>query len=173
MKIKIDPKLIDEGYITCRNHPTCGYVIYNYTARTQYEQYWTEQTKLCRGLILDKDGAVIARPLEKFFNIGEYNQHTHLGKLPNYTYFDVFEKMDGSLGILYTRPDGKVGLATRGSFESPQALKGQEILNKKYPNIVMNPKYTYLLEIVYPENRIVVDYEGQEDLVLLSIIEDN
>ncbi|MGI0133725.1 MAG: hypothetical protein ACREBW_02045, partial [Candidatus Micrarchaeaceae archaeon] len=33
------------------------------------------------------------------------------------------------------------------------------------------PEYTYLFEIIYPSNRIVVNYGEQEDLVLLAIIQ--
>jgi RNA ligase len=34
----------------------------------------------------------------------------------------------------------------------------------------MCPGYTYLFEIVYPENRIVVDYEDTEELFVLGVI---
>ena len=46
--------------------------------------------------------------------------------------FDVFENMEVSLGIAYLTPDGDWSIATRGSFDSPQALKAQEFL-KGYP----------------------------------------
>jgi RNA ligase len=84
----------------------------------------------------------------------------------------VFDKMDGSLGILYPTSQG-MAVATRGSFTSEQALKATEILHEKYPewaqitydwfrsNFDANwyeVNYTDLVEIVYPENRIVVDY---------------
>ena len=38
-----------------------------------------------------------------------------------------------------------------------------------YQDIIVDG-FTYLFEIIYPENRIVVDYQGQERLVLLGII---
>ena len=104
MKIKIDKKLIDDGYITCRKHPEVDYYVYNYTPKTQFNSFWNEQTRICRGLILDGEGNIIAKPFSKFFNIGEYNQHSFLGKIPNYSYFDIFDKLDGSLGILYQLP---------------------------------------------------------------------
>jgi RNA ligase len=34
----------------------------------------------------------------------------------------------------------------------------------------MQPEYTYLFEIIYPENRIIVDYGDREELVLLAVI---
>jgi len=170
MKYKVDRNLIKEGYISERKHPEFDYYIYNYTAKTQYEQMWNEQTLNCRGLILDGQGNVIAKPFSKFFNIGEYSEHSFLGKLPNWKYFDVFNKMDGSLGILYTRPDGKYSIATRGSFESEQATVATEIWNEKYNFVKLGDNYTFLFEIIYPENQIVVDYKDMKDLVLLAII---
>ena len=82
--------------------------------------------------------------------------------------FEVFEKLDGSLGILFNYR-GEWLLATKGSFTSDQALKGMEML-RKYEYERLDPGYTYLFEIIYDENRIVCQYE-YEDLVLLSVID--
>ena len=127
----------------------------------------------CRGLILDGKGNIIAKPFKKFFNIGEYSEQNDLGKIPNYTWFNKWEKMDGSLGILYRMPNGEFRIATRGSFSSDQAIRGTMIFNEMFKNpetIFTNDNWTYLFEIIYPENRIVVDYKGKEELVLLDVI---
>ncbi|MGF2075356.1 RNA ligase, partial [Enterococcus casseliflavus] len=87
--------------------------IYNYTQKTQYEQYWTEETSVCRGLILDSHDRIIARPFRKFRNIEEYGPDWTPPAEP----FDVTTKLDGSLGITYLTPDG-IQIATRGSFTS-------------------------------------------------------
>jgi RNA ligase len=79
----------------------------------------------------------------------------------------VFEKMDGSLGILFNY-NGEWILSSRGSFTSDQAVKGTELL-QKYDYKRLDPQYTYLFEIIYPENRIVCQYD-YEDLVLLGMI---
>jgi hypothetical protein len=76
--------------------------------------------------------------------------------------------MDGSLGILFFY-EGKWVVATRGSFTSTQAVKARELLDTKY-NLESIPKgYTTLFEIIYPENRIVVDYGDEEKLVVLGM----
>lgn len=184
--MKIDKKLITDGYVTERKHPECDYFIYNYTTKCQVEEYWTEQTVQCRGLILDGNGKIIAKPFDKFFNLGEHTVHNHLlGKIPYYNYFDVFNKMDGSLGILYQLPDGDWKISTRGSFESEQAIIGTEIWKNKYNGIKLDNydlqselksmidifrKYTILFEIIYPDNKIVVDYGNQRDLILLGAV---
>jgi len=122
---------------------------------------------MCRGLIVDIDGNIIARPFKKFFNIEEYGQENFF-PLPTGP-FKVYDKLDGSLGILYHTPDGPA-LATRGSFDGEQAIVGTEILkNHLKNNITFLPKYTYLFEIIYPENRIVLSYGQERKLVLLSV----
>lgn len=165
--------LIKDGYISQRWHESAPYQILNYTAKCQYEKgMWNETTLQCRGLILDKDNNVIAKPFSKFFNYEEYGEGSNLGTLPKYNSFEVFDKLDGSLGILYRMPDGEFRIATRGSFESEQAKVGTEILkaNYKNPELIFADNYTYLFEIIYPENRIVVDYGGKKDLILLTAI---
>ncbi len=88
-------------------------------------------------------------------------KHYHLPSLLKSSNFDVYEKMDGSLGILYWIDD-KPFLATRGAFESEQAIKGTELLRKHQNLNKLNRNYTYLFEIIYPSNRIVVDYGAEE-----------
>jgi len=168
--MKIDRTLIDQGYITERKHPTADYFIYNYTAKTQYDRFWNELTLQCRGLILDGAGNVIARPFSKFFNYEEYQEGSFLGKLPAFHRFTALEKMDGSLGILYFLPDGEGRIATRGSFESEQAIEATRIWKEKYTAVPYSAGFTFLFEIIYPENRIVVDYGNTRDLILLAVI---
>jgi RNA ligase len=84
--------------------------------------------------------------------------------------FEVYEKMDGSLGIFFYY-EGNPVFATRGSFTSDQAIKGREILNKYNWQYGTYEGYTYLFEIIYPENRVVVNYNGLEELIVLGVIE--
>lgn len=159
-------KYYEKELVQKQVHLTLPLIIWNYTPKVQYGEgmnqykFWDDVTKQCRGLVTDNEGNVVARPFKKFFNIEE-NQHTPTEQ------FDVYEKMDGSLGILFNYK-GEWVLATRGSFTSDQAVKGTELL-KKYDYNRLNPDYTYLFEIIYPENRIVCTYDF-EDLVLLGMI---
>jgi RNA ligase len=114
-------------------------------------------------LVLDTDGNVIARPFPKFFNYGD----PQIGEIPIEPY-TVTEKLDGSLGIVY-RLEGVPHIATRGSFTSDQAIKGTAMLREQ--ELAHFDGITALFEIVYPENRIVVDYGGQTALTLLAAID--
>lgn len=158
-------QLVDEGYIKAQRHPSAPLTIYNYGPKTQYDWHWTPETKACRGLIVDDQNRIVARPFEKFFSV-EQLQDTPLPLEP----FEVYEKLDGSLGVLY-RADGLPHIATRGSFVSDQAIRGTEILRRRYASVSFDPSLTYLFEIIYPENRVVIDYGETSDLFLLSVIE--
>jgi hypothetical protein len=161
-------KLVEEGWLISQVHPTLDLTIYNYSQKTQYESNWNEDTLSARGLVLNSKGEVCARPFKKFFNAEEVKSED----IPTET-FEVYEKMDGSLGIFFWYADPLTEtlqpvFASRGSFTSEQAVKGWEML-KKLPYHELNYGYTHMFEIIYPENRIVVDYGVDEKLVLLGI----
>lgn len=167
MNKKLLKKMIDEGYVKVTKHPDEDLFIYNYTPRTQYEYVWNEVTINCRGIIMDKDENILTNPFQKIFNMEELvNKKIEIPKEE----FEVYDKMDGSLGILYWIKD-KPFIATRGSFTSEQAKRGTKILYEKYSHLFdkLDKDKTYLFEIIYPENRIVVDYGNIEDLILLAI----
>lgn len=151
-----------QGLLYQQVHPTLPLSIWNYSEKVQYDSLWDDITLSCRGLVTDDKGNVVARPFRKFFNIEE-GKHTPTEQ------FQVFEKMDGSLGILFFYGDEWV-FASRGSFTSDQALKFKEIFTKKYKTSYLYTPNTYLFEIIYPENRIVVDYGNIEDVVMLGEI---
>jgi RNA ligase len=125
---------------------------------------------MCRGLILDEKGKVIARPLSKFFNVEELDK---LGITIPEISFEIFEKMDGSLGIIYRDTDQVYKVATRGSFNSDQAIYATNLLHEKYSHVLdkLKDDRTYLVEIIFPENRIVVNYGLERKLVLLAILD--
>lgn len=162
MNIEILNKYLEEGLLYNQSHPSLPLTIWNYTEKVQYEGLWDDVTLQCRGLVTDDNDNVVARPFKKFFNIEE-NKFTPTAQ------FDVFEKMDGSLGILFFY-ENKWVFASRGSFTSDQAFKFKEIFTKKYNASHLYHTSTYLFEIIYPENRIVVDYGDTEDIVMLAEI---
>lgn len=156
-------KYCQNGLLLKQTHPRHDLTIWNYTPKVQYEQLWDDITLQCRGLVTNSNGEIIARPFKKFFNYEEHKPED----IPNEEY-EVYEKMDGSLGILFNYENEWI-LATRGSFTSPQSIKGKELLEKyNYTRLV--PGYTYLFEIIYAENRIVCKYDF-EDLILLGVVE--
>lgn len=180
MDIQFIKEMIDKGYISKRKHPTENLYILNYTTSCQYDWIWNRATITCRGLIVDDKWNIIARPFPKFFTMEQYkNLRNFVYQLYNVKYKKAFsgefvctKKIDGALGILYKNSNG-LAIATRGSFESPQAIKATQILKQKLDKNSRTfdlDKYTYLFEIIYPENRIVVDYGNKEELILLEVL---
>jgi RNA ligase len=160
---------VSNGFISRRKHPVHDLFILNYTPKTQYERFWNETTSACRGLVVDPGSRVRARCFGKFFNYAEVRDEVGR-RLSSGLGFEVREKMDGSLGILYWA-GGEPHIATRGSFESDQAVRATSMLRNKYPGFRPDPSLTYLFEIIYPENRICVDYGDSEELVFLACFE--
>lgn len=169
-------KQISLGYVGVQTHPLDEDLkILNYTHRCQFDQAWNSVTMSTRGLIYRKStGVVVSRGFAKFFNFDDSSQ-------PNPPAGAVVksEKFDGSLGIIYLGPVG-LAVSTRGSFDSPQAQHATKRLCEyleMFPQVEVNLRellsndYTPLVEIIYPENRIVLQYGELDELVLLDIID--
>ena len=160
-------KRIDNKLITVRKHPFLDIFIYNYTHKTQFDGLWDQYTERCRGLIMDGNGHVLNNPFRKFFNLGE-KEYTRIENLP-FEMPKITEKIDGMLGILYEDGDN-VAIATRGTFDSVYAEWATNWLRLKgFKSKDFNNEYTYLFDIVYPDNKIIVDYRGRSELVLLAV----
>ncbi|MEK7486958.1 MAG: T4 RnlA family RNA ligase [Planctomycetota bacterium] len=144
-------------------------ILFTYTQKCVFERNWDPITRMARGLILDQNtGAIVARPFQKFFNLNEVPE-TALEKLPLESP-EITEKMDGSLGILYWL-NGNPRIATKGSFTSEQASWASHFLEQKGIHLLIPQGVTLLFEIIYPENRVVVNYGTRQSLVLLGAIE--
>ena len=158
---------VSNGFVNRTQHPDLPYEIWNYSKKTQFDRHWNPITKVCRGLITNSlTGEIVARPFPKFFNAGEDDI-----PIPWAEPIVVTEKVDGSLGIVYPDLAGGLQIATRGSFASDQALHATGLLRERYGDFAPPADWTFLFEIVYPENRIVINYEGLDDLILLGAVE--
>lgn len=171
--IPLVQQMIDSKYISVRKHPEFELYIYNYTKQTSAESVWNEATEQCRGIICDKEMNVIARPFAKFYNYEELKDlNIAIPDLP----FEVYEKLDGSLGILYFYND-KPYISTRGSFDSSQAKHATKILYEKYSDkfYLLDKSKTYLFEIIYDDgvvrNNLIVDYGNTDDIFLIAVID--
>jgi RNA ligase len=163
---KLDALIADKR-IAVQVHPALPLRIYNYTNRSMFINEWTTEERVCRGLIVDENDKVIARGPSKFFNYGQPGS-------PEVSLTDkvwVSKKEDGSLGIAYAYGD-HVGIATRGSFASDQATQATSMLDKadklRIRHQLRNKNHTPIFEIVYPGNRIVLDYKGLEKNIKLG-----
>jgi RNA ligase len=158
---------VADGLVRVQRHPSLPLRIFNYTELAVFSRTWTVATTHCRGLIVDADDRVVARPWKKFFNHGEHSAD----ELDLHSPVEVTDKADGSLGILYATAAGPA-IATRGSFASEQAQHATQVYLDRYAG-KWQPRHgwTYLFEIIFPSNRIVLDYGSLDDLVLLGAVQ--
>jgi len=167
MKLETLHKYHEDGWLIKQSHPTLPLTIWNYSPATQYEGKWDEVTLRCRGLITeDITERILIQPFNKFFNYEEVSNEVPW-ESSEYVY--VQDKMDGSLGILFNYKNQWI-MATRGSFTSEQAVRGLEILKENYILDTFEPSVAYICEIIYPENRIVVDYGSKKKIVFLGVV---
>lgn len=147
MEINVDilNNYYEDGLLYKQVHPELPLTIWNYSEKVQFEDLWDEVLLQCRGLVTDADGNIVAKPLNKFFNIEQLESlNIEIPSEP----FEVYEKLDGSLGVLFYYSDRWI-LTTRGSFTSDQAIYGMGIIKNKYDLSSLNKTYTYLFEIIY------------------------
>ncbi|QIP83144.1 polynucleotide kinase [Streptomyces sp. Tu 2975] len=158
---------LEAGHVTRKRHPELPLSLYTYTRTCQYERVWNRVTVRCRGLVADDaTGEIVALPLPKFFNVGEHEAgQPYAPALPDEP-FEVYDKVDGSLAVVFHYA-GRWRVASKGSFISAQAVWAQRLLDGSDTSALI-PGVTYLAEILYPQNRIVVDYGDRRDLVLLA-----
>lgn len=160
----------DELYKGLENEVVNGNVIkksqddltlYRYTKHCSFERNWNDFTLSARGIVLcPEQKKIVALPFPKFFNYGEMAI-----KVPNES-FTITEKMDGSLGIIYYH-NNEWRVNTITSFNSPQAMWAKKWLKDNINDEYLHKNVTYLVEIIYPANRIVINY-NYSGLVLLS-----
>lgn len=178
---------IKNGYVRKTLHPTLPLAILNYTEKAAFDRHWTPVTRRCRGLIYRQaTGQVIASGPAKFFNYGESSAVQY----PLDTPVRVVPKEDGSLGIGWYYEDNEGdwhwGISTRGSFASEQAEHATALVkfapaedrNKHHYDLLLESleqyrgqNETYICEIVYPANKIVLDYKGADKVIPLGVVE--
>ena len=157
---------IENSLIVANKHPEYDLWILNYSPKAQSKRFWDEYTKSCRGMVIDADGNIMARPFQKFKNFEEHDP----AEIDLSQKYEIFEKMDGSLILLFYYELRMTWIvASRGSFISEQSIEARKMIGVKTENLEKD--CTYLFEVLYPENRIVVDYGDRKELVLLARIQ--
>lgn len=156
--------MLIQKYIRVNHSDVYDLRIIHYTESAQFDKVWNEVTRQCRGIIVDSEWNIIARPFDKFMNYGE-NQADKF--LMDYR-VQVTDKMDGSLGIIYYAPGHGWRVATKGSLHSEQAEWATKKLWSMQKPASFHKEWTYLVEIIYPSNRIVLNYGDTEGLFLIG-----
>lgn len=145
-------------------------VMLHYKEEAHFDQLWTPFNRMCRGLILDLVAKrVVAYPFNKFFNLGEQPE-TSLEEISKLGAFEVSEKMDGSMLILFQDPTSKeFRVTTKGSFDSEHGIYATQFIPSVLKSETLNHEYTFVFELIDSKFRIVVDYDkkGYEEGIYL------
>lgn len=124
----------------------------------------------CRGIKFYPDGKIAARPFHKFFNVNE--RESTLEQNIDFTDSVMMEKADGSMIHPIIIGD-HVRFCTKAGI-TDVAKQAELFVARQYPDLINKweiDRYvdiTPIFEYVGPNNRIVLDYE-KEDLILLAI----
>lgn len=164
--LELIKEMVDKEYIYCQHHPKEPLLLWSYSKSAQMDKVWNPATCACRGIITTEDYQIVARPFGKFWNIEEITDKTTIPEEP----FEVFEKLDGSLGILYWIGDDP-WITTKGSFTSEQGAHATKILRERYSEAVkkLDRSKTYLFEIIWPEDHHCVQYGDLDDIFLIAV----
>lgn len=159
------PHLADHPEFVVAQRP--GYQVIDYQF-TQPGSFDHPARLECRGLKFAPDGRIIARPLHKFFNVGE-RPDTQPGLLDFNQAHTIMEKLDGSM-IHPAMVDGRLRFMTRMGC-TDHAAKAERHLTAQIRLVcddLTAHHFTPIFEWTAPDNRIVVPYTDSR-LTLLAI----
>lgn len=133
----------------------------------------------CRGLVLDYDLNIIARPFDRFFNLGEAGTDVYRDEILKW-----YQKLDGSFIKVYMH-EGQWYCGTRGTAFAEAEVNGFGIsfaqlvykamgvenhqeFNRACRDMYLVPGVTYMFELTAPENRVVTRYAEARMVVLAA-----
>jgi len=166
-----------------------GLILLNYTGQAhnilhEIEGGWSRPLREMRGLIYDFTGdepALVSRGFEKFFNSNELPENTvdALSEKYGRGVWLAREKADGHM-IEYFIHDKELCASTRGKFGTFSSGQALEILSRaqfiKAHSIVATMGHslmTLVVELITPESKVHVDYEGKTTLFLLAAYDED
>lgn len=163
-----------QGYDEFRVIKKEDYIVINYAV--SFEKTWditdgyAYLRRECRGLIFDKEGNLISRPYQKFFNANE-RPETNINKINLYEPHVILEKLDGSM-IRPISTELGFRLATKAGITNVAMNAEKFIADKPYYSkfiiYCINNSITPIFEWVSRTNRIIVDYP-QDNLILTAM----
>jgi RNA ligase len=169
---EFEDEYLETRLVNWQQHDKFPLRIYTYGREAVHEGVWDNVTRKCRGIVVnDLTWEIVARPFEKFFNLGsEEVPDCTLDAIETWMQPVVWEKVDGFLCTLY-RWEGQNYIASKGSFTSPHAKWATHWVQSTAWSMWMTLGQTPVFEGINPNLRIVVDYGKRQELVLLAIID--
>lgn len=165
-------------YIKKRELPN-GVESYNFTREAFYGKMWDAITIRARGLFV-KDGKVLARGFNKFFNLEERPESSRAFIQANWELpVRSYGKVNGYLGLVSLDGDD-LFIASKTTTLGDHAKWLTEIVDKKgrqkFIDFLTGMKignefgYTLLFEVVTPKDTHIIDYGDEEELYFLGAV---
>lgn len=165
--------------------------IFNYSKGCAHHDRWTLISCLARGLVMNMiDHSIVSLSYPKFWDLREnsliHNSETRnsVSALSILKTSTIIEKKDGSLGnLFFNQMRQKWVCCTRGAPDSEQAKWAMKWLlhsnnhqdDSKISKISkinldgLNRQCSYAVEIIFPQNRVIIQYpENHKELSLLA-----
>lgn len=122
-----------------------------------------------RGIKFYPDGRIMARPLHKFFNVGE-KPHTQAEALDFSADHTIMDKLDGSMIHPALMADGRVRFMTRMGITDVAKKAERHLTPALHDQLseLLASGVTPVFEFTAPDNRIVIRYAGS-GLTLLAV----
>jgi len=172
-------------------------ILFNNSKSLLYNGFQHPQQELLKGLIVKYDkihheiDSIVAPCLPKFYNAHENGVDKTIQEFINkgnaFCYFP--KKYDGvNIRSYYNEATHQTEFATRGTITGCESEESdlnttsytnfgylaRKIAEEKYP-ILLNPefskKFICVFELIHPEAKILTNYDGLEDLILLNVYE--
>ncbi len=128
----------------------------------------------CRGIVFDRTGALVSRPLHKFFNLGEFPAYSLEKLMARDDIACIFEKIDGSM-VATAWVDDKLLWRSMKSFSSPVVSYTETFLAKsenqrlqQFAQLAASQGMTAVFELQHPDLPIVIPPD-KVDLRLLHV----
>lgn len=145
------------------------YTVFNYMV-AHTDSFDCPIRRECRGLIFDYKGEVLSRRFHKFFNLGE-KEETFPENIDWNSSHVLMEKRDGSMITPLVFDSSIVRYATKMGITDIGMAVFNKFNQRNYVDFAVtchNAGWTPIFEYTSPHNRIVLQYDNDE-LVLLAM----
>lgn len=127
--------------------------VVKYKRKVFYNNLWTPELELCRGLVLDTNDNIVALPFTKIYNYGVEANAPTFG--PNEMVY-AFRKINGFM-VAITYHNGHLLVTTTGSIEGPFSLLAREFVTQYIESVIAShPNMTFLFECCHPSDPHII-----------------
>lgn len=159
------PHIPQDVGIVVTERPGVRIIDYVFTTEATFP---TPMAQECRGLKFAPDGRILARPLHKFFNIGERQSVTEIDWSQPHV---VLDKLDGSMIHPCFLGERLTFMTRMGeSQHAKTALSHADAAVLKLCRDLLTAGMTPIFEFTSPENRVVLAY-AETKLTLIAVRE--